>query len=118
MVRILSRHSLGDLDEPRSYLYRSVLNEGRSVLRRRARGDTVFDLEQLPANPHPPSHPEVVSALGRLPARQRAATYLVYWLECTVPEAAELMGTRPGTLYRYLYLAKRRLRRVLHEAAL
>jgi DNA-directed RNA polymerase specialized sigma24 family protein len=94
------------------------VGESRSVLRRRPRTETAFDLSVLPANPHPPAHPEVVRALGKLPARQRAAMFLVYWLECTVPEAARLMGARPGTLYRYLHLARNSLRRVLDEYAL
>jgi RNA polymerase sigma factor (sigma-70 family) len=118
MVKVLSRRSLAELEEPRSYLYRSVLNESRSVLRRRPRSEAAFDLSTLPTNPRPPAHPEVVRALGSLPARQRAAMFLVYWLECTVPEAAQLMHARPGTLYRYLHLARNSLRKVLDETAL
>ena len=48
-----------------------------------------------------------------LPARQRAATYLVYWEGRSIAEASTLMGIRPGTVKRYLHLARRTLKGVL-----
>lgn len=111
VLRVLARGSLADLREPRPYLFRAVLNEARSTLRRRRpvwstppTGDAELDIR-----------PEVVRAVINLPARQRAATYLVYWESLSIAEAAELMGAQPGTVKRYLHLARNRLRGTLNE---
>jgi RNA polymerase sigma factor (sigma-70 family) len=53
--------------------------------------------------------------MRELPAQHRAATYLVYWAGMTVVETADLMGIRPGTVKRYLYLARRTLKGALNE---
>ncbi|MGC2240541.1 MAG: sigma factor, partial [Acidimicrobiia bacterium] len=37
VLRVLSRRRLSDLDDPRSYLYKSVTNEARSLIRWRRR---------------------------------------------------------------------------------
>jgi RNA polymerase sigma-70 factor (ECF subfamily) len=50
-----------------------------------------------------------------LPPRQRAAAYLVFFLEYSPTEAAELMGTRPGTVRRYLHLARKKLEEAVGE---
>jgi len=117
VLRVLTRGSLANLEDPRSYLYRAVLNESRSVLRRRGRTRSLFADLVPRASQAPSVHPEVLEAVGKLPARQRAATYLVYWMGCSAPEAAHLMGARPGTIYRYLHLARRHLRRILDDHA-
>jgi DNA-directed RNA polymerase specialized sigma24 family protein len=111
VLRILAKHHLSDLDEPRPYLYRAVLNEARSS--RRKSGRIVVGLPALAADPPPSTDPDVVAAVRALPPRQRAATYLVYWMGCTIAQAATLMGTRPGTVGRYLHLARKHLRRAL-----
>jgi len=108
MVRVLARGGLTRLDEPRPYLFKAVLNQARSVLRERS---TVL-LPDGPDGLDPPDH-EILDAVLSLPARQRAAVYLVYWEGETIGRAAELMGSAPGTLKRYLHLAKRRLKEVL-----
>jgi DNA-directed RNA polymerase specialized sigma24 family protein len=46
---------------------------------------------------------------------QRAATYFVYWGDMSVATAAEMMGVRPGTVKRYLHLARTKLEGVLNE---
>ncbi|MCH8130630.1 MAG: SigE family RNA polymerase sigma factor [Acidobacteria bacterium] len=102
LVRVLRMGSLGSLDDPEAYLFRAVLNESRSV-RRLVRDDHV---EQAPD-----PLPEVIEALRRLPMRQRAAAYLVYYADLSVAEAAELMGCAPGTVKWYLHDARLRLRR-------
>lgn len=112
VLRILKKHHLSDLEEPRAYLFRAVLNECRS----RRRFTRTVPLTVDPSMPEPDGHrPEVVEAVRALPARQRAATFLVYWMGCSLAQAAELMGTRPGTVGRYLHLARRRLRSCLDE---
>lgn len=50
-----------------------------------------------------------------LPTQQRAAAYLVFFLEHTPSEAGELMGIRPGTIRRYLDLARRKIAEALDD---
>ncbi len=107
MVRLLRRRSLASLEEPRAYLFRSVLNESRGVLRGRRRRPLP---SPLAVNPVPEPDWEVVEAVGALPARQRAAVFLRHWADLPVEEVASLMGARPGTVKRYLHLAHRSLK--------
>ena len=110
VLRVLTRRRLMDLDEPRAYLFRAVLNESRTRLARRR---TVLGLPIDAADPERDPQPQVLAAVLALPARQRAATYLVYWAGLTIGEASTLMGVRPGTAKRYLHLARRALEGVL-----
>jgi DNA-directed RNA polymerase specialized sigma24 family protein len=112
VVRVLSRGTLSDLDEPRPYLFRAVLNEARSSARGRPRDSDMIITDA--ALDEPNIHPEVIVAVLGLPAQQRAATYLVYWAGHTVTEASDLMGVGDGTVKRYLFLARNNLRGVLH----
>lgn len=61
--------------------------------------------------------PEILGAVLELPVRQRAATFLVYWMGLTMAETAEMMGVGVGTIKRYLYLARRTLARSLQSSA-
>lgn len=116
VLRILSKGHLSDLDDARPYLYRAVLNEANSLHRRRNRLAGVVP-DSIPSNPVPTADPDVLTAVAALPPRQRAATFLVYWEGFTPTEAAGLMQARPGTVRRYLHLARQHLRRVLDEPA-
>lgn len=113
IVRVLSRSSLASLREPRPYLFRAVLHESISVQRRGGRWSAA---DTFVADHHdvPNLHPEVLDAVRDLPVRQRAATFLFYWAGCTVSETADLMGVGPGTVKRYLSLARTKLKEVLH----
>lgn len=111
VTRVLRRRRLAELDDARSYLFRAVLNEARSV--RRRSGRLVFLPE--PEILLPEVRPDVVDAVAALSERQRAAVYLVYWRDLPIGEVAELMGCRPGTVKRYLHLARNRLAEVLDE---
>lgn len=108
LVRALRRVRLVDLDDAEAYLYRAVLNESRSFWRR-ARRPILLRPERSDALPDP--LPEVIEALRRLPARQRAATYLVHYADLSIADAAELMGCAAGTVKHYLHAARARLRR-------
>jgi len=110
VLRVLSKRRLADLDEPRSYLFRSVLNEVRSRARRRSEPPSI---DPQIATSDWGFGPDVRAAVASLPVRQRSATYLFYWLELSVGETAELMGVRPGTIKRYLKRSRDRLREVL-----
>ncbi len=115
VARTLSRRSLADLADPRMYLFRAISNEASSVRRTRARRQVVrLNAIDAPSYMMDPVD-EVLEIVWELPVRQRAATYLVYWLEFTPTEAAEAMGCRPGTVRRYLHLARTRLKEALDE---
>jgi RNA polymerase sigma-70 factor (ECF subfamily) len=51
-----------------------------------------------------------------LPPQQRAAVYLTYWRDLPISETSELLGCRPGTVKRYLFLARNRLKELLSDA--
>lgn len=112
VLRILARRRLDDLDEPRAYLFRAVLNECKTRLRRRRTHLSITEVGWIAADDPPP---HIMQAVLDLPPQQRAATYLVYWVGLTVAETADLIGIRPGTAKRYLHLARRTLKGVLDE---
>lgn len=109
VLRTLRRRRLADLDNPRGYLLRAVLNEDRGLHRRRP------PRLDAPGVVEPPSAEvaHVLAALADLPPRQRAAIYLHYWEMASVAEIGEALGVRPGTVKRYLHLARRRLKGAL-----
>ncbi len=107
VLRVLARRRLVDLDDARAYLFRAVLNESRTRLTRRRSPLTITDKADAPVVD---TEPEVLVAVLALPAQQRAATYLVYWAGMSVAETSTLMGIRPGTVKRYLHLARRSLK--------
>ena len=112
VLRTLSRRTLASLDRPDAYLYRAVLNESRSRMRRIQPVELPAEIGQFE---DPDVDHSVLEAVLRLPTQQRAATYLVYWADCSVAEASRLMGVREGTVKRYLHDARRNLRRSLPE---
>ena len=94
---------LADSGSAVSYLRSCVLNGCRSQLRRRARPPA------QPAEQPPPVSAEsavlaseeraaVLRALRRLPARQREAVLLRYYLDLSAQEAADAMGVGPSTV--------------------
>lgn len=115
VTRILAKPGgLGALREPKPYLMRSVLNEVRNRHRSMTKRAT-----------HPVGVPEmavpqdnggvsdIVDAIEQLPVRQRSAAFLVFYEGYTPKEAARLMGCRPGTVRRYLHLARAKLSEAL-----
>ena len=120
MVSTLKRRSLSSLDNPQAYLMRAVLNRARSNHRRVSREKEIQPLVVMPSPGDDPTadcaiEDGVVRAVAELPLQQRAAIYLVYWEGCEPTEAARLLGVQPGTLRRYLHLAREKLRRYLDE---
>ncbi len=113
VTRILAAgRTLGGFDEPRPYLMRAVLNEARSHHRGKRPPPAAFD---PPPDPVAEVRPDILAAVLDLPTRQRAVTYLVYWAGMTAPEVGELLGARPGTVRRYLHLAREKLKEVLRD---
>ena len=106
---------LAGLDRPKVYMMKAVLNEATGMKRRRARRQT-YPMARVPDIVVPDVEVGNVDALVMdLPPQQRAAAYLVFFLEYTPTEAAELMGKRPGTVRRYLHLARKKLEAELDE---
>lgn len=91
----------------------------------RARKEARFRRE-APTQVQPPAMPDVVhaistrvavqDALGSLSSQQRIAVALRYWDDLTVPEVAQAMRVRPGTVKRYLFDAAAVLRPLLGDA--
>ncbi len=120
MVATLRKRSLSSLENPQAYLMQAVLNRARSNHRRTSREREAQSLlAMLPRGDDPTADfvvgDDVVRALAELPVQQRAAIYLVYWVGHEPKEAAALLGVQPGTLRRYLHLAREKLRRYLDE---
>ena len=119
----------GRLSDPAKavfYLRSSVLNGCRTVLRRSsaARALTLVDIGEAPvtivasAEATALSAEErraLMSAIRRLPARQREALVLRFYLDEPEAEIARLMGIRPGTVRSTTYRALAALGRLLEE---
>jgi RNA polymerase sigma factor (sigma-70 family) len=111
VLRTLRRRRLTTLRDPRPYLFRAVLNEARNTLRKQ---QPIVRAEEAVEDTHNDDR-EVVAAIRGLPPRQRAAIYLVYWEDMSIKQAANAMGARPGTVKRYVHMARNTLRGVLDE---
>ena len=101
---------LDALAHPPSYLRTAVVNECRSVHRRRRRVDTVL-VDTVDELPH--DLLETRAALAQLPDRQRAAVVLRYFVDLPDPEIAKILGCRPVTVRTLLHRAVQTLREAL-----
>jgi RNA polymerase sigma factor (sigma-70 family) len=120
MVATLQQRTLADLENPKAYLMQSVLNRARSMGRTLSRERRA--ISRMPVDAQAGVEPvdlllnaDIVDAIAELPVQQRAAIYLVYWADLDASESAELMGIRPATLRRYLFLARNKLRKWIDE---
>jgi len=93
---------LASPDAAPAYLRASVLNGCRTLLRRRARPDPRAAEESLESAETALLHTEeqraMLTAVRRLPARQREALVLRYYLDMTEDQAARAMGVSRGTV--------------------
>jgi RNA polymerase sigma factor (sigma-70 family) len=116
VARVLASPKWPEAANQRAYLFASVLNEARmhhrSTMRRRAREARVAHREGVAA---PEVRPEVLEAVARLSARQRAVVVLTYWHDLHERETAELLGISVGSVRRHLARAHERLRGVIHD---
>lgn len=115
MVATLRRRSLASLENPGAYLMKAVLNRSRSRNRRMMKEQALATAHLVDEeSPAPDSLvPDVAATVAKLPVQQRAAIYLVYWEGLEPSEAAAVIGVQPGTIRRYLHLARNQLRRHL-----
>jgi RNA polymerase sigma-70 factor (sigma-E family) len=110
---------LRDIDKAVGYLRRSVVNRSRSVLRRRIVADR---LAPRPEADMPSAEQgaitrlerrAVIAALRSLPARQREAVMLRYYLDLSEEEVASAMKISRGAVKSHTARAKAALRSVL-----
>ncbi len=96
------------VDDPASYVRRSVVNACRDVLRRR-RVERTFLRRSRPPGPSP--EPDYLGdALARLPARERIALVLRHYEGLSEREIAEAMHCPAGTVKTLLHRGTQRLR--------
>lgn len=115
VMRVLERPGgLSGLKDPRPYLIKAIINEARSRFRQRKRIGSGSVRSEV-GSPQADYRDQLVEIVSKLPPRQRAATFLVYWEGHTSVSAAELMGCRPATVRRYLHLAHRKLKEMIDE---
>jgi RNA polymerase sigma-70 factor (sigma-E family) len=110
---------LRDADKALHYLRRTVLNRSRSVLRRRAVAERHMPRPEpdMPSAEHAAitrlERMAVVSALRSLPARQREALVLRFYLDLSEAQAAAAMNISAGALKSHTARAKAALRVIL-----
>jgi RNA polymerase sigma-70 factor (ECF subfamily) len=108
--------SWATVTNPRAYLYRSVLNEARSLhrstMRRRIR-------EMRAAGPNESTLEEadldVLAAVDKLSVQQRASVVLTYWEDLAPSQVAARLGISEGSVKRHLARARARLKELLND---
>ena len=116
--------ALADTGSALAYVRSSVLNGCRSVLRRQSRARDRADGQQ--AAPPPgisaeaaaitmEERQQVLRALRRLPARQREALVLRFYLDLSAEESAATMGIGPGSVRSAIHRGLESLGRMLQE---
>jgi RNA polymerase sigma-70 factor (sigma-E family) len=95
---------LQDRERAFGYIHASVLNGCRMIYRGKYRRNRYSPEEPAPAESAEATailgetHREVLAALRQLPARQREAVVLRYYLDMTENQAARTMGVSRGTV--------------------
>ena len=101
-VFAVRRRLRGDDDAVTAYLTRTVVNQVRDRHRRSslARRDAhlIASTDVTMDGLDPTERDAVVRAVSALPVRQREALVLRFWLDLSLAEVAEAMGTRLGTV--------------------
>lgn len=106
VLKAMRRQPLAQIERPHAYLMKAVLNECRSMWRRRDHvGIEGVDTAQLPVEVT-----DTLEVVWRLPLKQRSVVFLFYWEDRPVAEIADLMGIAEGTVKRYLHNARTRLK--------
>jgi RNA polymerase sigma-70 factor (sigma-E family) len=115
---------LRDPDAGAAYLRRSVVNRSRSALRRRGVAER-FRRTETGSDQTAPSaeslamragtYADVLAAVRTLPARQREALVLRYYLDLSEAQTAEVMGVSTGAVKSHTARALTALRQVVEE---
>jgi len=110
--RKVSRHPA-----PRAWVVRTALNTGASWWRRRARELPLADHDvAAPGSARTGLDAAVLTALRRLPARQREVIVLRVFLDLDIETTARQLGIAPGTVRAHLSRAVTALRNELAQA--
>jgi RNA polymerase sigma-70 factor (sigma-E family) len=116
---------LRDPDKGVAYLRQSVVNRSRSALRHRGVVDR-FLRRQAPPATEPsaearvlaaPANTDVFAAIRELPARQREAVVLRYYVDLSEVEIAEAMGISQGAVKSHTARAMATLRRTMERTS-
>jgi len=120
-LNVAERYDLQIIKEPLAFLRAAVVNNSRSVLRRRAvhdralprlvpanNGDTTSEIAMQAAEGN-----TITRALSKLPIRQRQAIVLRYYADLSERDIAATMGVRPGSVKSYTSRGIATLRQVL-----
>jgi RNA polymerase sigma-70 factor (sigma-E family) len=99
----LSWRKISDHPAPRAWVVRTALNTGASWWRRRRRETPIadYDLEAVD-NGGNELDGALLTALRRLPARQREVIVLRVFLDLDIDTTANLLGIAPGTVRAHL----------------
>ena len=116
----LMRRPPGQMDDPRAYLRRCVVNEVNSVGRRLARRARLGASAEAPANPPMIDGPiaerdRIARALAELPRQQRAVLVLRYFEDLSEAQTATLLRVPAGTVKSASSRGATRLRELLRE---
>ena len=110
--RKVSRHPA-----PTAWVVRTALNAGASWWRRRARDLPLVDHDiEAPGSPGTGLDAAVLTALRRLPVRQREVIVLRFFLDLDVETTARYLAIAPGTVRAHLARAVAALRNELAQA--
>ena len=110
--RKVSRHPA-----PRAWVVRTALNAGASGWRRRSRERPLADHDvAAPDCPVTGVDAAVLSALRRLPARQREVIALRVFLDLDIETTATQLAIAPGTVRAHMFRAVTALRTELAQA--
>ncbi len=115
-------HKLSDQAKAPQYLRSSVLNGCRTALRRDRRSNVEADPEATVGSAEATAlaseeQRRIMTAVRRLPHRQREALLLRFYLQEPEAEIASLMGIRPSTVRSTTHRALAALGRILGETA-
>lgn len=108
-----ARPAWARIDNPGGYMRTAVVNLARGHVRRRH-----VERRHAAANPPPattgdPEVDETWAAVRRLPERQQAVLALRFYEDLSVPQIADVLGLRPGTVKSTLHRAVAALRKEL-----
>jgi RNA polymerase sigma factor (sigma-70 family) len=102
------------IDEPRGYLYRSVVNGCRARFRRKQVTDRLGRM-RIVSEVEQPELDETRAALSRLSSQRRTVVILRYYADLRIDDIADLLGCRPGTVKSQLHRALAELKDLIDE---
>ena len=107
----------GQIDEPMSYLRRSMFNRQASVWRRLTSREIAGPIPEpsvADATETVARRDELLAALAKLPVKMRAVLVLRYWEDLSEADTARILNCSPGSVKAQASRGLTRLRSVLH----